>query len=150
MTEKNRQVTKNSWDIVQVEYQAAMEQYRHYTVLRRQDMAFVTTVQVAILTIIGAKAQSLDFSSFLLSLMAFFVLLLGINSELRLATYMSGYKQRAKDIEEENRLNIVTGASKRVEQMEKNMFNITNRKIFPLYYSVFALIWIAVWLTNLY
>lgn len=150
MTEKNRQSAKNSWDIIQVEYQAAMEQYRHYTVLRRQDMAFVTTVQVAVLTIIGAKAQNLDFSSFLLSLMAFFVLLLGVNSELRLATYMSGYKQRAKEIEAENRLNIVTEATKRVEQMEKSMFNMTNRKIFPLYYFVFALIWIAVWLANLY
>ncbi|HEU4835122.1 MAG TPA: hypothetical protein VFS90_11925 [Pyrinomonadaceae bacterium] len=74
-----------SWEQAKAEYDVGLQQYRLNSTLRRQDMAFVTTVQAAILTIIGAKLLSLDFSGFLLSAIAFFVLLLGLNSERRLA-----------------------------------------------------------------
>lgn len=37
------------WELAKLEYEAALEQYRQLTSLRRQDMAFVTTVQAAIL-----------------------------------------------------------------------------------------------------
>jgi len=148
MTEQS-EPNKNLWEIAQVEYNAALEQYRHYMTVRRTDMAFVTTIQIAILTIIGADIQNLNLSSFLLSLMAFFVLLLGINSELRLATYMLGYKERVIEIEKENHLKSVSNASRKVKEMEKKMFNLTNRKIFPLYYLIFAVIWFVIWIVNL-
>jgi type IV secretory pathway VirB3-like protein len=90
---------RNSWEVAQVEYDKAISEYSHYSVLRRQDMAFVTTVQAAALTIIGTKLLTLDASSFLLSFIAFFVLLIGINSEYRLAAYMVGNLKRAKQIE---------------------------------------------------
>lgn len=79
------------WELARLEYEAALEQYRQLTPLRRQDMAFVTTAQAAILTIVGTKLLNLDASGFLLSLIAVFVLFLGINSERRLSGYMSGY-----------------------------------------------------------
>ena len=68
-----------SWEIAQAEYESAMEEYRHYTNLRRQDMTFVTTAQLAVLTIIGTRLVNLGLADFLLSLIAFFLLLLGIN-----------------------------------------------------------------------
>jgi len=134
-----------SWDLAKVEYESALEQYRHYTSLRRQDMAFVTTVQAAVLTIIGKNLLSLDASNLLLSVIAFFVLLLGFNSERRITAYMSGYMKRASQIETDHNLSLLVEGQKEVSRRK---LLISNTIIFPLYYFVFSVVWVVVWVIN--
>ncbi|MCA1566434.1 MAG: hypothetical protein LC803_12495 [Acidobacteria bacterium] len=133
------------WDIAREEYSSALGLFRHFSSLRRQDMAFVTTVQAAILTIIGSKLLSLDFSSFLLSTIAFFVLLLGLNSERRLAAHMQGEMSRAKQIEEAYGMTLLSTAYKEVESRKMLM---ENKVVFPLYYFIFIIAWIIIWTLN--
>lgn len=134
------------WELAKLEYEAALEQYRQLTSLRRQDMAFVTTVQAAILTIVGNKLLSLDASGFLLSLIAAFVLFLGINSERRLSGYMAGYMQRAKDIESEYGMKLLTFG----RAFKDKKLIISNSIVFPLYYFFFFVAWFIVWMLNIF
>jgi hypothetical protein len=122
------------WELAKLEYEAALEQYRQLTSLRRQDMTFVTTAQAAILTIVGSKLLSLDASGFLLSLIAIFALFLGINSERRLSGYMSGYMRRAKEIESEYGMQLLSFGT---QELRNKKLLISNSIIFPLYYSFF-------------
>lgn len=135
-----------AWEIAKVEYQNALDQYRQYTSLRRQDMAFVTTVQVAVLTIIGTNLLSLDTANFLLSLISFFILLLGINNERRLTAYMAGYMRRANHIEAEHKMSLLTDGK---NEVQKRQLLFSNTVIFPLYYFIFVLTWIVIWTMNM-
>ena len=135
-----------SWEIAKAEYEIGTEHFRHYSSLRRQDMAFVTTVQAAVLTIIGPKLLNLDFSGFVLSSVAFFVLLLGFNSERRLSVYMAGYMRRAKQIESEFGMSLLSDAWSEVRG-RRMLFS--NARIFPFYYFIFILVWVIIWLINL-
>jgi|GEM_PF-6858752 len=135
-----------SWELAKVEYENALELYRHYTGLRRQDMAFVTTVQAAALTIIGKNLLSLDASSLLLSIIAFFVLLLGLNNERRITAYMTGYIKRANQIEADHDMSLLMEGRKEVSNRK---LLISNTIIFPLYYFIFASAWVVVWVINL-
>lgn len=137
----------DAWELARLEYETALEQYRQLASLRRQDMTFVTTVQAAVLTIIGTKLLELDASGLLLSLIAVFVLFLGINSERRLSGYISAYMRRAKNIEAEYGMSLLTSGIQEVQTMR---FLLSNSVIFPLYYSFFILAWIGVWVLNLF
>lgn len=134
-----------SWEFAKVEYENALEQYRHYTSLRRQDMAFVTTVQVAVLTIIGANLRNLDLANLLLSIIAFFVLLLGINNERRLTAYMAGYMKRATQIETDYEMSLLVKGRQEVLNRKLLLSNIV---VFQLYYFVFSVVWVVVWVLN--
>jgi type IV secretory pathway VirB3-like protein len=135
------------WELSRLEYEAALEQYRQLTSLRRQDMTFVTTVQAAVLTIIGTKLLSLDASGFLLSLIAVFVLFLGVNSERRLSGYMAGYMRRAKEIESEYGMQLLSCG---VKELRNKKLLISNSIIFPFYYSSFFVAWVVVWTLNIF
>jgi len=52
------------WDKAKAEYNNAISQYRHFMSIRRTDMAFVTTVQATVLTIVKPNLLKLDASSF--------------------------------------------------------------------------------------
>jgi|SRR5919205_114550 hypothetical protein len=134
------------WDISREEYSSALGLFRHFSGLRRQDMAFVTTVQAAILTIIGSKLLSLDFSSFLLSAIAFFVLLLGLNSERRLAAHMSGEVRRARQIEAAHDMSLLSVA---YDEVGSRKLLMRNDLVFPLYYFIFIMTWVIIWVLNL-
>lgn len=134
-----------TWEVGKTEYESAMEEYRHYTTIRRQDMAFVTTTQIAILTIIGDNIVALDLSKLLLSFVAFFILIQGLNSELRMSAYLSGYKNRAKDIERSQGMRLLKSGEEAVKHQK---FQISNRKMFPVYYIVFMLVWVGIWVIN--
>jgi hypothetical protein len=137
---------KSSWETAKLEYEVAVEQYRHFSSLRRQDMAFVTTVQAAVLTIIGSKLLALDFSSLVLSIIAFFVLLLGINSERRLSAYMGSYMYRAREIESEYGMSLLSPSGNNVQ---KKRLLLSNSYVFPLYFCIFIIAWFTVWALNL-
>ena len=136
-----------SWELARLEYEAALEQYRQLTSLRRQDMAFVTTAQAAILTIVGTKLLNLDASGFLLSLIAVFVLFLGINSERRLSGYMSGYMRRAKEIESEYGMRLLSSG---IQELKNKKLLMSNSVIFPLYYAFFFVAWMIIWILNIF
>ena len=136
-----------SWELARLEYEAALEQYRQLTSLRRQDMTFVTTTQAAILTIVGTKLLNLDASGFLLSLIAVFVLCLGINSERRLSGYMSGYMRRAKEIESEYGMQLL---SLGIQEVKNKKLLVSNSVIFPVYYAFFFMAWLIVWILNIF
>ena len=128
------------------EYASVMEEYRHYTQLWRQDMAFITTVQSAVLVAIGEKLAEMNLAHWLLSFVAFSVLLLGINSQRRLGAYLAGYKKRVSDIEETHNLKLMQYGEKGVRVRK---WQVSNQKVFPIYYLVFLLVWIGIWIVNL-
>jgi hypothetical protein len=128
-----------------LEYQTAIEQYQHCTTLRRQDLAFVTTAQGAALTIIGKDLLRLDLGSIVLSVVAFLLLLLGLNSERRLAAYMKGYLARALEIESAYDLRILRrGAA----EVQRRRALLSNSIMFPVYYVLFACAWLLIWSLN--
>ena len=130
-----------------LEYASALDLYRHYTNLRRYDMAFVTTAQGAVLTIIGKDLMTMNLPCVLLSLIAFFLLLLGLNSERRLTAYMSAYIRRAKEIESKRKMVLLSSAYSDVSQRR---FLVSNTLTFPLYYGIFALSWLLIWTANIF
>jgi hypothetical protein len=109
-------------------------------------MAFVTTVQGAVLTIIRERLLDLDPSSLLLSVIAVFVLLLGVNSERRVSAYMVGNMRRANEIELEYGMSLLSSGRREVRE-RKLLF--ANRIVFPFYYLIFIVVWIGVWILNL-
>jgi len=134
------------WESSKVEYENALAQYRYYTGLRRQDMAFVTTVQAAIMSIIGKNLLELNFTDFLLSLIAFFVLLLGINNERRLSAYMTGYMNRAKIIESKYNMSLLEHGWQEIKS-RKLLFS--NSVMFKIFYIIFIICWFFTWVLNL-
>lgn len=135
------------FELIKLEYEHALAQYTHHMQLRRQDMAFVSTVQVAVLTIIGKNLLHFDLTALVLSIIAFLVLLMGLNNERRTTAYMIGYIQRANEIE------TLTGMSlnkRAVFEVKKRKLLISNTIIFPLYYVAFFVGWIVIWLSKLY
>ena len=136
----------SGWDVAKTEYEQALGQYQNFTIVRRQDMAFVTTVQGAVLTIIGSKLPHLDLSSFVLSLIAFFILLLGVNSERRLAGYMDAYFKRARELESQFGMSLLSGG---LHQVRGRRFLLSNSLVFPLFYLFFMLAWVVIWVRHL-
>jgi uncharacterized membrane protein len=132
-------------EMAKVEYEQALSQYQNCTVLRRHDMAFVTTAQGAVLAIIGPRLPTLDSSGIVLSLIAFFLLLLGINSERRLSNYMEAYFKRAREIEQQFGLALV---SLGFEKVQKRKLLLSNSIVFPLYYTCLMVAWIIIWVRN--
>lgn len=146
MTDSNINISFQQWESAKLEYEKAFSQYLHYTSLRRQDMAFVTTVQIAIFTIIGSNLLQLDIMRLILSFIAFFVLLLGVNNERRLTAYMAGYMIRARQIESEYGLSLISTST---QEVNKRKLLISNTIVFPLYYCIFCISWIIVWVLNI-
>jgi hypothetical protein len=115
--------------------------------LRRQDMAFATTVQAAIFTIIGPRLLQFGISDFILSVIAFFVLLLGLNSERRLTSYMSTYMRRVNQIEFAHGMSMFSDAGYKTE---KKRLLLSNARVFSVYYCIFVCAWLVVWILNLW
>ena len=129
-----------------LEYESALEFYRQYTDVRRHDMAFITTAQGAVFTIIGKDLLAMNLSSFLLSGIAVFLLLLGLNSERRLTAYMGAHMKRAKEIENLRKMTLLSDA---YAQVTRRKLLLSNTLTFPVYYALFALVWVVVWLVNI-
>lgn len=128
------------------EYEISLTQFRHFASLRRQDMAFATTVQGAVLAIVKDHIVSLGPADFLLTLLAFLVLLMGLNNERRLSSYMCGYMDRARQIEDQFGMKVLHIA---FDWVQRERLLVSNRKTFPLYYLIFATLWLTIWTLNL-
>lgn len=139
---KNQELTA----LHQLEYESALNMTQHFSTLRRQDMAFVIAVQAAVFTLVGKNLLHLDLASFFLSLVAAFVLLLGINSERRLSAYIVGYMKRATQIESECGMQLLHLAKVEVDR-QKWLFS--NRSVFLFYYYIFLISWIIIWILNI-
>jgi len=133
-------------DLARMEYEQALNQYQNCTVLRRQDLAFVTTAQGAVLAVLGPRLIEPDFTSFLLSFIACFLLVLGLNSERRLSRYMDAYFRKAVEIEEELGLSLINDGAKDTRR-KKLLFS--NSQMFPVYYSLSIIGWIVIWIRYL-
>jgi hypothetical protein len=134
-----------NWEIAKLEYEQELTQYQNCTVLRRQDMAFVTTAQGAVLAIISSKLLVLDLASFLLSLIACFLLILGFNSERRLSSYMKAYSEKARQVEDELGLSLIkTGFS----EIRNKRLLFSNSVLFHVYYPLLIFGWVVVWVSN--
>lgn len=139
-------VADNEWDAAKLEYDNALHQLRHYSSLGRQDIAFVTTIQGAALTIIGDKLLSLNATGVVLSVLSCFVLLLGANSQRRLWTYMSGYVRRATQIEGKyNMLLLQTGKL----EVESKRLLFSNNYLFLFFHLMLFLAWVVIWIINI-
>jgi len=136
---------KTNWEIAATEYDIALKQFRHFSTLRRQDMLFVTTVQGVTLTIIGKNLLCMKATHIVLSCIAFAVILLGINSERRLSAYMDANAQRARIIEGQHGMSLLSGAHANI-QSRKCMFS--NTTVFKAFYSMLLIAWFVIWILN--
>lgn len=141
-----RESVPEPWELARLEYETAVEQYRHMSSLRRQDIAFVTTVQGAVFSVVGSKLLALDSAALCLSLIAVVVLLVGINSEWRLAAYMKAYMKRIREIEAEYGMSLLSLAG---IELSKQRRLLSNSVVFPFYYIVFLLVWVSILILNL-
>lgn len=130
----------------EVEYRTAIELYCQFTDIRRQDIAFITTAQGAVLTIIGTELLKMSISDLLLSVIAVVLLVIGLNSERRLTAYMKGYMERARDIEDKAEMSLLRQAH---DEVLKRKGLISNALAFPCYYGAFVLVWVVVWVFNI-
>ncbi len=119
--------------------------FRHFSDNRRRDMAFITTAQGAVLAIIGKNLLSMSLAYFLLSVIAAFLLLTGLNNERRMTAYMRGYMKRAKKIQDSLGMTFLSDGYTEVTQTKAL---VSNMVMFPFYYALFFAAWIAIWLAN--
>ena len=134
-------------EVALVEYQTALEQSRHYASLRRQDMAFATTAQAAVFTVLGTDTLDFSVRDWLLSGIAFFIILLALNSERRNNGYFESCMVRAGAIEKSLGLRLCSDAP---HFLKKRRRLLSNSLVFPLYYLLFAATWVAIWLFVLF
>ncbi len=132
--------------IEKTEYETAVSQFRHFASLRRQDMAFVTTFQTAMLVFIKDRLNELSLTDFFLTIIAFLVLVMGLNNERRLYAYMFGYMKRARQIEINWGMSVLHYG---YESVKKLKYLKSNRDTFQIYYFIFILLWFIIWLINI-
>jgi hypothetical protein len=139
-------VTDSQHDSMVSEYHQGIELLRHWSTMRRQDIAFVTTIQGAVLTILGKALPHLDVAQYALTVIAFYVILLGINSERRLAAYCDGYVSRVKTLEPSIGMALLSAGAAHVD---REHLLVSNKRMFLTYYGVLLTGWITLWLSNL-
>lgn len=132
-------------DVLAREYQQGIELLRHWSGVRRQDIVFVTTAQAAILTVIGKSLPRLDLAQYALTVIAFYVIILGINTERRLAAYSDGYVNRIKLLEPTLGIALLSAGA---AEVDRQRFLVSNKRMFLTYYGVLLSGWLGLWLTN--
>jgi len=135
----------SSSDAAKIEYEQALNFFHNHSQLRRQGIAFVTTVEGAMLTIIGNNLVSMEAPHIALSVIGFFVALLGINNERRLIAFTIGYLKRARKIESVSGMSLLYDG---YENMKKKPLLVSNTSAFVIYYVLIVVFWISVWLYN--
>ena len=128
------------------EYQQGIELLRHWSSVRRQDIVFVTTAQAAILTILGKSLPRLDLAQYALTFIAFYVIVLGINTERRLAAYSDGYVVRLRLLEPLLGMALLSAGAGEVDRQH---FLVSNKRMFLTYYGLLLCGWLALWIANL-
>ena len=129
------------------EYDACFKMLNLYTNTRRQDMTIVAAAQAIVLTIVAENLLSLELSHFLLSLIALFVTLMGFNADRRHSAYMRGYIKRARTIEDQDDMELLKEG---YEEVKRTKLLISNSVTFQIYYGLFAVLWIAIWIANIF
>ncbi len=131
--------------VLTMEYQEALAQTRAFATLMRTDVAFATTVQAAILAVIGSHLPLHNIGHTALSVLAFTVAILGINSVDRVYRYMAGYMSRAREIEVRLGLKLITQG----HLMTKTRFNLPIATTFKYYYMLLIVFWMIIWAWSL-
>jgi hypothetical protein len=134
-------------DSEKTEYDACFKMLSLYTASRRQDMTIVAAAQAAVLTVVGGQLLSMQLEHFLLSLVALFVTVMGLNADRRHSAYMYGYIKRARAIEDQNGMELLKQG---YEEVKRTKCLVSNSITFPIYYAVFASLWLIVWLLNIF
>jgi hypothetical protein len=135
------------WEKERFEYEMASEYWRHFSSLRRQELSFVILVQGGVLTIIGEKLLHLTPAHSFLSIIAFLVILLGLNSERRLSAYQGGNYHRMQEIEATCGMRLWTVA---VNDVRGRKLSFNNAKTLPVFYIILAVGWVFIWICNLF
>lgn len=134
-----------NWAVEQVEYTMALAQFRHQSMLRRLDVGFVTTLQVAVLSIIGSNVLTMEAVDMALSVIAAFIVFMGLNNDWRMSAYMTGYLTRAREIEANHSMKLLQSGRDVVESRRRLQRNAT---VFPMYYILLEVVWVVVWIMN--
>jgi hypothetical protein len=129
-----------------LEYEMANARWENATNLRRNGLAFFTTVQGAILSIIGDRITNLKISSYALISFGIIVTLFSWSHELRIASYMKGYQNRMIRIERLFNLDLLRSGQDQAVKMK----TISNRKLFSWYYRINLIGWLLIILYNIF
>ncbi len=130
----------SSADAAKIEYDQAMQFFRDHSNLRRQGLAFVTTVQGAILAVVGSNLSTMELPHVTLAVIGFFVAILGINNERRLISFSIGYLRTARQIEKRSGMSLLSDGYSAVKERR---FIISNTRAFLLYYYLISIFWIT-------
>lgn len=129
------------------EYKLGIELLRHWSTMRRHDIVFVTTIQGAVLTIIGKNLPHLQVADYALTVIAAFVVVLGINSERRLAGYSNGYVRRVQNLELRLGMTLLAEGLAEVQSLRGL---VSNYRMFINYYSALFVGWLLLWSVHAY
>jgi hypothetical protein len=129
------------------EYKLGVELLRHWSTMRRHDIVFVTTIQGAVLTIIAKNLPYLQVADYALTVIAAFVVVLGINSERRLAGYSNGYVRCVQKLERRLDMTLLAEGLAEVQSLK---WLVSNYRMFISYYSALLAGWLLLWTVHAY
>lgn len=135
------------YSVERTEYTECLNMFRHFGNSRRRDMAFITTAQGVVLTVVGQNLLNLNLSLFILTVIAVFLLITGFNNERRLSAYMRGYIKRAKYLENKIGMNFLAEGFKEIQNTN---YIVSNMHTFSAYYVFFTFAWISIWILNFF
>jgi hypothetical protein len=141
---KNPTGTVEKWDTEKLEYKQANEWWRTLSTMRRRDIAFFTAIEVAIITIIRTQLLNLQVEGIILSIIGFFIALIGLNNEYRSYKYLCGFRERARQIEEKQEMTLISSTQNLVSNSQFHKMNTSSA--FRLYYALIAVIWLVLWI----
>jgi hypothetical protein len=128
-----------------LEYEYAHERWTNGTNQRRAGLAFLTTVQGTIITIIGTNLFHMDGRARALVIFAIVVAISGYNHEKRIGSYMRGYRRRAIELEERHGLRLFQYGVAEAKAAK----TMSNRKLFRWYFVLILTAWTSVLIFDL-
>jgi hypothetical protein len=141
---KNSTAITENWDTEKLEYKQANEWWRTLCNMRHRDIVFFTAIEVAIITVLRTQLLNLQVEGIILSIIGFFIALIGLNNECRLYKYLCGFRERARQIEDNQEMTLI---SKTQYLVGNSMFQkIKSSLVFRLYYAFIAAIWLVLWI----
>ncbi|MBW8015060.1 MAG: hypothetical protein FVQ82_02665 [Planctomycetes bacterium] len=128
------------------EYREANEWWRAISRMHRTDMTFFTAVQAGVLGIIRENLLDMSAGHVVLSMIAFAAAIIAILNEIRLYAYLTAFRDRGKEIEEELGMSLIKDGIARAKASKPD---IRRKHIYFAYYGLLLAAWLVIWVVNL-
>lgn len=139
-----------NWEIAKFEYEKALDLYKTYTTMRRQDLVYMTIIQVGAFTVLKDAMFNFAHIQWIIAIIGFFLCLVGWNNEVRLATYLRGALDKVKEIERNTKLDLINSVNVKLKNEHRFIYKIHNGITLYFYYLILACSWVYFLLINIF